>query len=197
MKVLVVDFYDSFTYNLVHYLESLDCDVTVVKNDFLELNMLTEFEAVLLSPGPGLPQEKDNLFEILSFCDSTIPVFGICLGLQGIGIYLGAKLVNQQIVKHGVQEEIAILNKTGLFQGFPNKINVGLYHSWKLEGIHKDYITAISKNGTIMALESKNRKIYAVQFHPESIMTDKGKEILKNFIDLISKQVCNKVHQII
>ena len=197
MKVLVVDFYDSFTYNLVHYLESLDCDVTVVKNDFLELNMLTEFEAVLLSPGPGLPQEKDNLFEILSFCDSTIHVFGICLGLQGIGIYLGAKLVNQQIVKHGVQEEIAILNKTGLFQGFPNKINVGLYHSWKLEGIHKDYITAISKNGTIMALESKNRKIYAVQFHPESIMTDKGKEILKNFIDLISKQVCNKVHQII
>ena len=184
MKILVVDFYDSFTYNLVHYLEALDCNVTVIKHDFLELNTLTEFQAVLLSPGPGLPNEKDNLFEVLSFCDLTIPVFGICLGLQGIGMYLGGQLVNKQIVKHGVQEEITILNKTGLFRGFSDEINVGLYHSWKLEGIAKEYITAISKTGTIMALESKKRKIYAVQFHPESIMTDKGKEILLNFINL-------------
>ena len=184
MKVLVVDFYDSFTFNLVHYLEALDCNVTVIKHDFLELNTLTEFQSVLLSPGPGLPNEKVNLFEILSICDSTIPVFGICLGLQGIGMYLGGQLVNQEIVKHGVQEEITILNKTGLFLGFPNEINVGLYHSWKLEGIHEDYITAKSKNGIIMALESKKRKIYAVQFHPESIMTDMGNEILLNFINL-------------
>ena len=184
MKVLVVDFYDSFTFNLVHYLEALDCNVTVIKHDFLELYTLTEFQAVLLSPGPGLPNEKDNLFEILSICDSTIPVFGICLGLQGIGMYLGGQLVNQQIVKHGVQEEIIILNKTGLFRGFSDEINVGLYHSWKIEGINEDYITAKSKNGTIMALESKKRKIYAVQFHPESIMTDKGEGILKNFIAL-------------
>ncbi|NDC93041.1 MAG: aminodeoxychorismate/anthranilate synthase component II, partial [Flavobacteriales bacterium] len=108
MKVLVVDFYDSFTFNLVHYLEALDCNVTVIKHDFLELNTLTEFQAVLLSPGPGLPHEKDNLFMVLSFCDSTIPVFGICLGLQAIGMYLGGQLVNQEIVKHGVQEEITI-----------------------------------------------------------------------------------------
>lgn len=184
MKLLVVDFYDSFTFNLVHYLEALDCNVTVLKNDFLKLNVLTEFEAVLLSPGPGLPHEKDNLLQILECCDSKIPVLGICLGLQGIGIHLGGKLVNQDIVKHGVQEEITILNQTGLFRGFPDEINVGLYHSWKLEGIHEDYITAKSKKGTIMALESKKRKLYAVQFHPESIMTDFGKEILQNFIAL-------------
>lgn len=184
MKLLVVDFYDSFTFNLVHYLEALDCNVTVVKNDFLKLNILTDFEAILLSPGPGLPHEKDNLLQILEYCDSKIPVLGICLGLQGIGIHLGGKLVNQEIVKHGIQEEIRILNKTGLFKGFPNKIKVGLYHSWKLVGINDSYITAVSENGTLMAIESKEKKLYAVQFHPESIMTEKGKEILQNFIAL-------------
>lgn len=182
MKVIVIDFYDSFTYNLVHYLEGMDCEVTVVLEDKLDLKDLFSFDAVILSPGPGLPEEKINLFNVLEICQGKIPVLGICLGMQGIASFLGMKLENQQLVKHGVSEQIQILNHKGLFHGLPDIIGVGLYHSWKVVSDSKENISAISHNGVNMAIEIPEKKLFGVQFHPESIMTPMGREILRNFL---------------
>ena len=182
MKVIVVDFYDSFTYNLVHYVEGLGCEVAVVLEDKLDINQLVFFDAVILSPGPGLPQEKKNLFNVLEFCQGKIPVLGICLGMQGIAIFCGFKIKNQNYVKHGVSENVNILNFNGLFKGFPNLIEVGLYHSWKVISESKKEITAMSKEGVAMAIEIPEKKLFGVQFHPESIMTPSGKDIIDNFL---------------
>jgi anthranilate synthase component 2 len=182
VNLLVVDFYDSFTFNLVHYLEGLDCSVTTILEDKVDLGSLLNFEAIVLSPGPGLPKEKKNLFNILKICDGKIPVLGICLGMQGIAQYLNLELENQNQVKHGVSEEIEILKKNGLLKNLNNTITVGLYHSWKVKNAPKESITAISQKKVIMALEFPHKKLFGVQFHPESIMTPTGKEILQNFI---------------
>jgi anthranilate synthase component 2 len=185
VNLLVVDFYDSFTYNLVHYLEGLDCDVTTILEDQVELEKLSHFDALILSPGPGLPNEKKNLFNILQMCESEIPVLGICLGMQGIAQFLNLELENQEQVKHGVSEEIEVLNKTGLFKNTNDKISVGLYHSWKVKNAPQENISAISQTKVIMALEYPEKKLFGVQFHPESIMTKEGKTILQNFILLV------------
>ncbi len=163
-------------------MEGLGADVTVILEDKIDLNQLQLFDAVILSPGPGLPSEKKNLFEILELCQGKIPVLGICLGMQGIAEFLGMKLENQEQVKHGVSETINVFNHHGLFQGLPNNIEVGLYHSWKVVSNSKEHFTAISQNGVNMALEIPQKKLFGVQFHPESIMTPTGKEILKNFL---------------
>jgi anthranilate synthase component 2 len=184
VKILVVDFYDSFTYNLVHYLEALDCTVTIAKDDKVNLEGLSSFNAVVLSPGPGIPEEKINLFRILEICQAKIPVLGICLGMQGIAVYLNLVLENQLEVKHGVSEKIKILDKKGLFKEIPSIIDVGLYHSWKVNSALIENITAISESNVIMAIEFPKYKMYGVQFHPESIMTPFGKKIVENFLSL-------------
>ena len=182
MNLLVVDFYDSFTYNLVHYLEGLDCSVTTILEDQVNLEELSNYDAIVLSPGHGLPNEKKNLFNILKICEGKIPVLGICLGIQGIAQYLNLELENQELVKHGVSEEIQVLKKNGLFKNVSDSISVGLYHSWKVKNAPQENITAISENNVIMALEFPEKKLFGVQFHPESIMTSDGKQILQNFI---------------
>jgi anthranilate synthase component 2 len=126
VNLLVVDFYDSFTYNLVHYLEGLDCSVTTILEDKVDLDKLRNYDAIVLSPGPGLPNEKKNLLNILKNCEGKIPVLGICLGLQGIAQYLNLELENQELVKHGVSEKIMVLSKNGLFKDLNDKIAVGL-----------------------------------------------------------------------
>jgi len=186
VNLLVVDFYDSFTYNLVHYLEGLDCSVTTILEDKVDLGLLLNYDAIVLSPGPGLPKEKKNLFNILQICEGKIPVLGICLGMQGIAQHLNLELENQNQVKHGVSEEIQLLKKNGLFKNLKDTISVGLYHSWKVSQAPEENITAISCNNVIMALEFPEKKLFGVQFHPESILTTEGKKILQNFI-LIAK----------
>jgi anthranilate synthase component 2 len=178
--VLLLDNYDSFTYNLKHYISSLGCDVTVVRNDEFDLN-LSIFTHVILSPGPGLPENAGVLLDVIRIADGKIPVLGVCLGMQGIGQYLGGELYNQPTVKHGVSESIQIEDSV-LFKGIQSVFNVGLYHSWALneEGDYK--IIAKSNSGVVMAIENVFKKLYGVQFHPESIMTEKGKEILSNFL---------------
>jgi len=178
----VVDFYDSFTYNLVHYLEGLDCSVTTILDDQIDLNEISKYDAIVLSPGPGLPTEKKNLFNILKICEEKIPVLGICLGMQGIAQYLNLELENQKHVKHGVSEDITILNKNELFRDLNDKISVGLYHSWKVKEAPIENISAVGETNVIMALEFPDKKLFGVQFHPESIMTADGKQILQNFI---------------
>lgn len=186
MNLLVVDFYDSFTYNLVHYLEGLDGIVTTILEDQIDLREISKYDAVVLSPGPGLPNEKKNLKNILKTCEGKIPVLGICLGLQGIAQYLNLELENQKQVKHGVSEEVEVLNKNGLLRDLNDKILVGLYHSWKVKEAPTANVSAMSETNVIMALEFPEKKFYGVQFHPESIMTPDGKQILQNFI-LIAK----------
>ncbi len=166
----------------MHYLEGLDCQVTTILEDQMEIEKISQFDAIILSPGPGLPNEKKNLFEILKNCEGIIPVLGICLGMQGIAQYLNMELENQKQVKHGVSEDIEVLSKNGLFKDLNDEISVGLYHSWKVKNAPEENISAMSESKIIMALEFPQKKLFGVQFHPESIMTPEGKKILQNFI---------------
>ena len=186
MKVAVIDNYDSFAYNLVHYLEDLNAEVTVFRNDELEVTDLEKFDKILLSPGPGIPDEAGLLKEIIIKYAPTKSILGICLGLQAIGEVFGGKLINLEKVYHGVATKIIIIENDTLFQDIPNEIIVGRYHSWVVNKInlHKELIiTSEDSNEQIMSLRHVTYDVKAVQFHPESIMTPHGKQILKNWID--------------
>lgn len=184
MRVLLIDFYDSFTYNLAHYLEALDVELTVRRYDNLQDLVLHDFDAFILSPGPGLPREKEGLFDFLRQFVGQKPILGVCLGMQAIAEYLGATLSNQQKVKHGVAETIDIRSHEGLFRSLTSQIEVGLYHSWKVQ-CPEQWVSAKSETGVVMAIERPELKVYGVQFHPESVMTPMGKEILRNFIQIV------------
>jgi anthranilate synthase/aminodeoxychorismate synthase-like glutamine amidotransferase len=185
MHVLLVDFYDSFTYNIQHYIVNIGCKVDVIREDELDVSSVYDYDCVVLSPGPGLPSEKKNMFLIISLCRNSLPILGICLGMQAISEVLGGVLVNQNEVMHGRKVEVDILKKGVLFKDFPEKINVGLYHSWKVEGLEEKFITAKSTTGVIMAIESIDEYLFGVQFHPESILTEHGEQLLANFIQFV------------
>ncbi len=185
MHVLLVDFYDSFTYNIQHYLVNIGCKIDVIREDELDVSSVYDYDCVVLSPGPGLPSEKKNMFSIISLCRNSLPILGICLGMQAISEVLGGVLVNQNEVMHGRKVEVDILKKGVLFRDLPEKINVGLYHSWKVEGLEEKFITAKSTTGVIMAIESIDEYLFGVQFHPESILTEHGELVLANFIQFV------------
>ncbi|MCH2225830.1 MAG: aminodeoxychorismate/anthranilate synthase component II [Crocinitomicaceae bacterium] len=181
-RILIIDNYDSFTFNLSHYFFNLKTDVTVVRNDEL-IKDVQVFDKIIISPGPGLPKDAGNIMDIIASVAGKIPVLGVCLGMQAIAEYLGGSLFNQSIVKHGVEEEINLTNHP-LFDNLSDRINVGLYHSWAVSG-NGDYRTiAASDSGTIMAIVNEEQKMYGVQFHPESVMTPNGAQILQNFLEL-------------
>ena len=185
MKVVLVDFYDSFTFNLSHYLEQLNVEVTVIRHDYLNLAEINEYDAVVLSPGPGLPKEKHNLMELLSMYVGKKPILGVCLGMQAIALHLGASLENQQEVKHGVQGKLIVKDHSGLFKGLSNEFLVGLYHSWKVMNVPETWQTSKLDNGVLMSIEVPSQLLYAVQFHPESILTEQGLPLLSNFIQTL------------
>ncbi len=185
MHVLLVDFYDSFTYNIQHYLVNIGCEVDVIREDQLDVSRVYDYDCVVLSPGPGLPSEKKNIFSIITLCRNSLPIMGICLGMQAISEVLGGVLVNQNEVMHGRKVQVDVLKKGVLFNGLPEKINVGLYHSWKVEGLEEQFITAKSASGVIMAIESSDEYLFGVQFHPESILTEHGELVLANFIQFV------------
>ena len=185
MRVLLIDFYDSFTYNIQHYFINIGCEVDVILHDKLDITIIHDYDCVVLSPGPGLPSEKKNIFSVITLCLNSVPILGICLGMQAISEVLGGKLVNQSEVKHGRMEKINLNTNTVLFKGLPEKINVGLYHSWKVEGLEEKFVTALSDYGVVMAIESKKELLFGVQFHPESILTKNGEQILSNFVDFV------------
>ncbi len=182
--MLIVDFYDSFTYNLAHYFEKLDSNATVIRNDELDLSTILDYDKLVLSPGPGLPKEKENLFEILEHFSGKIPILGICLGMQAIGEFMGGNLQNQSIVKHGIAENITVSNSNYLFKNLPEIIQVGLYHSWEIVDIAAENTSSVSQYNVIMSIEFPEHKLYGVQFHPESILTENGFELLRNFLNL-------------
>jgi len=189
MKLLVLDNYDSFTYNLVHIFRSLNIDYEVHRNDKISPEEALSFDTIILSPGPGVPSEAGNMARIIAACAGKKPILGICLGHQAIAEYLGAKLSNMKIVYHGVKTKIIIKSNEVIFEGIPRKIHVGRYHSWEVvrESLPENIsIIAEDENGTIMALSDSTKKIYGIQFHPESIMTEYGQKIIQNFLKIAS-----------
>jgi len=185
LKILLIDNYDSFTYNIVHYIEGFDVEVDVCFNTEIPFDKILEYDKVVLSPGPGLPKEAGQLMKFIEQYHSEIPILGICLGFQAIIEFFGGRLVNQNEVKHGIKESCFFENESILFKNTPSKFKVGLYHSWAADKVcfpTELKITAKSEYDVIMGFEHKKISIFGVQFHPESIMTEYGHQIIKNFL---------------
>tara|TARA_R110000744_G_scaffold1432_4_gene5046 strand:- start:320 stop:883 length:564 start_codon:yes stop_codon:yes gene_type:complete len=184
-KILVIDNYDSFTYNLVHYLEELGCEVIVIRNDQLTLEEVDAFDKIVLSPGPGIPDEAGLLKQIIEKYAPTKSIFGVCLGQQAIAEVFGGSLINLDEVYHGIATKINITKEDVLFLGIPNEIEVGRYHSWVVNPNLPDSLeaTSVDKNGQIMSLRHKTYDVRAVQFHPESVLTPQGKKMLENWLN--------------
>ena len=185
MKIAVIDNYDSFTYNLVHYLEDLNANVTVFRNDEFELNELEKFDKILLSPGPGIPDEAGLLKDVIKKYATTKSIFGVCLGLQAIGEVFGGTLTNLEKVYHGVSTKVTKTEDDFIFNNLPNEFEVGRYHSWVVsnENLPAELIvTSTDENGQIMSMKHANFDIRGVQYHPESVLTPYGKKILENWL---------------
>ena len=184
-KIALIDNYDSFTFNLVHYLEDLNCEVMVFRNDEFDLDELKNFDAILLSPGPGIPSESGLLIDVIKTYASNKKILGICLGHQAIGEVFGATLQNLNTVYHGVANSITQTSDDILFNNLPQQLQVGRYHSWvinKVDFPESLEITSLSENGDIMSIRHKLFNVKGIQFHPESILTPQGKTILSNWL---------------
>lgn len=188
MKILLLDNYDSFTYNLLHYLEKIDTvEVFVALNDEVDLSSIKYFDALVLSPGPGLPSEAGRLMDVIEIgINEDKPIFGVCLGMQALASHFGVDLYNQIQVKHGVAEKCLITQHSSIFRDIPSQINVGLYHSWAVNSELNDQLIplAFSENDVLMAMQHRSKRIFAVQFHPESILTEFGNKMIENFVIL-------------
>jgi anthranilate synthase component II len=193
MKILIFDNYDSFTYNLVHLVEKITGNkVDVYRNDQIDMEKVDEYDKIILSPGPGIPEEAGLLLPLIKKYAATKSILGVCLGHQAIGEAFGGKLTNLSTVYHGVAMPLTINSKKklenkkrDLFAGLQDGILVGRYHSWVVteEGFPKELeITAVDENGLIMAMQHKTLDIQAVQFHPESILTPDGEKIMRNWL---------------
>jgi anthranilate synthase component II len=184
-KILVIDNYDSFTYNLVHYLEDLNCEVTVYRNDEFDIEEIAIFDKILLSPGPGIPDEAGLLKDVIKKYASTKSIFGVCLGQQAIGEVFGGTLSNLDKVYHGVATMVkTVVDDEPLFEGLGNEFEVGRYHSWVVDANLPDVLEATSfdENGQVMSLRHRTYDVRGVQFHPESVLTPNGKKMLKNWV---------------
>ncbi|NNK30682.1 MAG: aminodeoxychorismate/anthranilate synthase component II [Flavobacteriaceae bacterium] len=184
-RVLVIDNYDSFTYNLVHYLEELGAEVVVKRNDQLELSEIAPFEKIVLSPGPGIPDEAGLLKDIIAAYAEEKSIFGVCLGQQAIAEVFGGKLINLDNVYHGIATEVHITMADSIFEGLPKEIPVGRYHSWVVDPELPACLEATSYDtqGQLMSLRHREYDVKGVQFHPESILTPHGKQILENWLN--------------
>lgn len=187
MNVLVLDNYDSFVYNLVYILKELGCKVEVFRNDKINLEAVNAYDKILLSPGPGIPEEAGIMMDLLAEYKTKKPIFGVCLGHQAIGEAFGAQLENMGEVLHGVTTPCIVKDKNEvLFKSLPEKFNVCRYHSWTVrpETMPGDLqITAIDENGFVMAEAHQKYDIRGVQFHPEAYLTEHGVQMVKNWIE--------------
>ena len=186
MKVLLLDNYDSFTYNLYHYLQALKCKVDVVRNDKISSKEIIKkkYKKIVISPGPGNPNQAGNCLKIVKDLFKKIPILGVCLGHQVIGQAFGAKIVNANKLMHGKTSKISHIKK-GIFKGVKNNLVGTRYHSLIIDRktLNEDFvITAKTKDNIIMGIMHKNFNLHGVQFHPESIKTTEGIKIIKNFI---------------
>ena len=184
-KVFVIDNYDSFTYNLVHYLEELDCEVTVKRNDQFELDELEDYPLLLLSPGPGIPDESGLLKAAIERYAPSKKILGVCLGQQAIGEVFGASLINLDKVYHGIATPVKVIQEDVLFKDLPDVFDIGRYHSWVVATPLPEALiaTSVDEEGQLMSLRHKTYDVCAVQYHPESVLTPHGKKILDNWIN--------------
>ena len=185
IKTVIIDNYDSFTYNLSHLLKELGASVTVVRNDKFRIEDLEQFDKIVLSPGPGIPSEAGLMPQVIKTYAGRKPILGICLGHQAIGEAFGARLLNIGNVVHGVATPAHITVKDYLFNGLPDELEVGRYHSWVVDD--KDLpdcleVTSRSDDGYIMSMRHREYDIRGIQYHPESVLTSKGKEIINNWL---------------
>ena len=186
MKVVIIDNYDSFTYNLSHLVKRLGANVTVYRNDQFSISQLKVFDKIILSPGPGIPSEAGLLLDVIKSYAGQKPILGVCLGHQAIGEVFGATLTNLSDVYHGVATEGTQFGTDPIFNGLPRRIVMGRYHSWVVsrDGFPDCLeITAESDDGQIMALCHRNYNIHGIQFHPESVLTPDGETIIKNWLE--------------
>lgn len=186
MKVLVVDNYDSFVYNIVHLLYEIGvAEIDVIKNDQLDFSYINQYDKIVLSPGPGIPENAGMMPQLLSQFASTKSILGICLGHQAIAEHFGTDLVNLAAPLHGVASEIEILKEDYLFENLPKHFKIGHYHSWVVSEEISDDLEILAKDalGNIMAIKHKKHNVRGLQFHPESILTENGKTILTNWIN--------------
>ena len=191
MKILVFDNYDSFTYNLVHLVEKiLYQKVDVYRNDKIPLEKVKDYDKIILSPGPGIPEEAGLLLPLIKEYAPTKSILGVCLGHQAIGEAFGGKLVNLSKVYHGVATDIEVKSQelrvgSSLFCGLPEKFSVGRYHSWIVSNEYfpdELEVTARDDNNYVMALQHKKYDVQGVQFHPESVLTPMGEKIMRNWL---------------
>lgn len=186
MNILVFDNYDSFTFNLVHYLEKVkNVKVDVFRNDKILLEEIDRYDKILLSPGPGIPSEAGILMEVIKKYSSIKSILGVCLGQQAIGEVFGGRLKNLESVYHGVATEMEVVKEDVLFKGIPKKFMAGRYHSWVIdERSFPDEleITVKDENGYVMGLRHKKYDVRGVQFHPESILTEHGLRMIENWV---------------
>ena len=187
MKIVIIDNYDSFTYNLSHLVKELGAEVTVVRNDQFELEDLEAYNKIILSPGPGIPSEAGLLCDVIRTYAGRKPILGVCLGHQAIGEVFGAKLENLSDVFHGVATSCHIVADEPIFSGMERDITIGRYHSWVVS--REDFpdcleITAVSDEGQIMALRHRELNVRGIQFHPESVLTPDGKKMIQNWLFL-------------
>tara|TARA_B100001123_G_scaffold37246_1_gene38496 strand:- start:114 stop:680 length:567 start_codon:yes stop_codon:yes gene_type:complete len=188
MKILLIDNYDSFTYNLFHYLSSLKCKVDVYRNDKIEINKIkrNKYKKIVISPGPGNPDQAGNCLKIVKYFYKTIPILGVCLGHQIIGQVFKSKIIGANKLMHG-KTSLIKHNGKGIFKGIKKTIRATRYHSLIIERktFSKELlITAETKDNIIMGLMHKKYNVHGVQFHPESIKTPEGIKLLKNFLRL-------------
>ncbi|MBP3850660.1 MAG: aminodeoxychorismate/anthranilate synthase component II [Prevotella sp.] len=187
MKIVIIDNYDSFTYNLSHLVKELGAEVAVVRNDQFRLDEIEAYSKIILSPGPGIPSEAGLLLDVIRTYAGRKPILGVCLGHQAIGEVFGAKLENLSDVFHGVATPCHIITDDPIFSGISRDITIGRYHSWVVA--REDLpdcleVTAVSDEGQIMALRHRNLNVRGIQFHPESVLTPDGKKMLQNWLFL-------------
>lgn len=185
MHIVIIDNYDSFTYNLSHLIKELGAEVTVYRNDKFTLDQLEVFDKIVLSPGPGIPSEAGLLLDVIKAYAGKKPILGVCLGHQAIGENFGGQLTNLSEVYHGVATPTTRIVEDYIFEGLPEQIEVGRYHSWVVD--QKDFpecleVTSVSDEGFIMSLRHKEYDIRGIQYHPESVLTKDGRTILQNWL---------------
>lgn len=185
MKTVIIDNYDSFTYNLAHLVKELGAEVSVVRNDQFRLSELKPFDKIILSPGPGIPTEAGLLMDVIDTYAPVKPILGVCLGHQAIGEYFGGKLTNLSQVFHGIASTISITAPDYIYKDLPAQVQVGRYHSWVVdnEGLPDCLeVTSVSEEGQIMSLRHKQYDVRGIQYHPESVLTPEGRKIIANWL---------------
>lgn len=192
MKVLLLDNFDSFTYNLYHFLVTLGADVEVFRNDAISPEAAEKFTHLVISPGPGLPKDAGVTMDLIKTYAPLKPILGVCLGWQAMAQHFGGELYNQNEVAHGIARKVNRVGESWLLNDFPETFEVGLYHSWAVKSTEKleesFKLTSLRENEVIMSMEHNSLPLAGVQFHPESIMSNDGMKLIENFLKFSSEE---------